>query len=148
MRGTNKTLISVFGGISGIVCDQLNEIVSDHRRRKMEGADSDDFESLNAKEFQHDFGTEELMQKNDRVRPISTMSGGKHDGGDSDYNKSRHNVLFSGEHTEVEDEKFNLDAIHDLNDARRTVKDSKKGFELKKQQELEKAEKIKSKRNK
>ncbi len=74
------------------------------------------------------------MAKNDRVRPISNMSAGRHDA-DSEYTKSRHNVLFSSSNNEVEDEKFNLDAIHDLNDARRTVKDQKRTFERKKQEE-------------
>jgi len=133
----------VFGNISNIVCEQLNEIINDQRRRRADGAESADLESINAKEFQHDFGTEELMAKNDRVRPTSTMSGpGHRQDGDSEFNKSRHNnVLFSGDNGEVEDDKFNLDAIHDLNDARRDVKDKKVQAEIRKQQLIDKAEK-------
>ena len=126
-RGNNKTLVSVFSGISSVVCEQLKEIISDQHRRKMDGAESADLDSINAKEFQHDFGTEELMAKNDRVRPTSTMSGPNHGhlDGDSEFNKSRHNnVLFTNDDGEG-DAKFNLDAIHDLNDARRQVKDLK-----------------------
>ena len=83
------------------------------------------------------------MQRNDRVRPISCLSGKQHEEGSE--HKSKHGMLFSGENTDVDEEKFNIDMIHDLDEVRHNVKDALRKIEEKKILEAEKAEKQRKK---
>lgn len=87
----------------------------------------------------NDFATEEYVNKNCRVRPVSSMSGGKKN------NESEHNAksgIGAGQKNEDEEElKFSEDTLHDLKMMRMEQKEKFRKQEELKLMELEKAEK-------
>lgn len=103
---------------------------------------NDDDESINAKEFINDFATDEFVNKNVRVRPISSMSGGKIKE-ESEHNTKSGMGYNSSTGAEDDWEKTNMDIRHDLDLYRAEQKERRKREEEMRLLEIERAEKKK-----
>ena len=74
----NKPMSETFNRITNIVCDELTNIIEENRHRKdildQKQAENEHFniaDEYNQRDFITDFATEEFINKNIRVRPIS-----------------------------------------------------------------------------
>lgn len=141
------SMLDKFKWINNAVKHSLGEIITDQQARAARaGPEGSDDESINAKDFVNNFATKEFVDKNIRVRPVSSVSAGRHLGDDRSEHNSRHNMLGSSLADNDEDErKFNTDVQHDLNMTRKERKDFLIAQEEKRRAELEKAEKKKKK---
>lgn len=91
-----KSLAYLFEKISEAVCKQLEQIIAEE--------DDEERGYITAKDFMNDFATEEFLNKNIRVRPLSGVTRGDDDGKTNDpYNKSLNDPY--GNNAD-EDEKF------------------------------------------
>ena len=78
LMNINSPLNQQFKNIGTMVHQQLNEII-DQQEQARNGEDNDFMEdgpSINIKDLVHDFNTGEFINKNVRVRPASSASGG------------------------------------------------------------------------
>jgi len=82
---------------------------------------------ITAKDFMNDFATEEFLNKNIRVRPLSGVSRGGGDEGKTNdhYNKSLNDPYGANGD---EDEKFNAMKIIEMQDERYEIKRSKEEY--------------------
>ena len=91
------------------------ELDSVKQRQDAEGVDEQDFgETFN------DFATEDFINKNIRIRPISGKTDADRDGRQSSISGARPGGLEGS--TEDQDDNFNKIALHELGDARERVK--------------------------
>ena len=124
--------------------DQLEVIRHEQAARAREHDDEeDDKESINGKDYMNDFATEEFVTKNIRVMPMAGVS--VHGDRDSEH-QSRH-MMCTGEVSDQEDNKYNIEANHEIMDVREQVKTNKEKYEIQRAIELEKEAK-RAKRNK
>lgn len=80
--GDDKSLAFIFEKICEAVVKQLNQIINEE--------DEDERGYITAKDFMNDFCTQEFLDKNIRVRPISGVSRANEEGKTNDpYNKSQ-----------------------------------------------------------
>ena len=98
--------------------------------------EGDDKESINGKDYMNDFATEEFVTKNIRVMPMAGVS--IHGDGGSE-GQSRH--MMGGEMSEQEDNKFNIEAKHEMEDNRTKTKTDKERYDEFRRVELEKERK-------
>lgn len=128
----NKTLAYLFEKIAEAVTKQLQQIIEEDDR---------DRDFITAKDFMNDFATEEFLNKNIRVRPLSGVSRGNIDDGKTNdhYNKSLHNDPY-GQNGD-EDDKFDQIKILEMEEQRVHAKEKRDAFLKKKQLEEEKAAK-------
>ena len=124
-----KTLAFLFDQITFAVCKQLEQIIAEE--------DDDDKGYITAKDFMNDFATDEFLNKNIRVRPLSGVSRGGNDEGKTNdhYNKSMNDP--HGNQGD-EDEKFDQMKIIEMEDQRREAKEKRAEFLRKKAAEEEK----------
>lgn len=73
----------------------------------------DDIESIDAKDYLLDFANVDYVTKNIRVKSVNEQNGIE----EKSEHTSKHNML--GDKTDDEEEKFNQEAIHDLDESRR-----------------------------
>jgi len=100
--------------------------------------DEEDRGYITQKDFMNDFMTEDFLNKNIRVRPLSGVSRGD-DGKTNDvHNKSLNNDQFGNNDA---DEKFNMMQEIEMDDHRKEAKDKRQKFLVKKALEDEKAAK-------
>jgi hypothetical protein len=103
-----KTLAYLFELITRAVCKQLESL---------RGEEDGDRDFITAKDFMNDFATEEFLNKNIRVRPLSGVSRGAVDDGRTNdhYNKSLHNDPYG---QNDEDDKFDQIKILEMEEQR------------------------------
>ena len=120
----------LFEKICEAVCKQLQQIIMEE--------DEEDRGYITQKDFMNDFMTEDFLNKNIRVRPLSGVSRGD-DGKTNDvHNKSLNNDQFGNNDA---DEKFNMMQEIEMDDHRKEAKDKRQKFLVKKALEDEKAAK-------
>lgn len=124
----NKSLAFLFEKIGEAVCKQLEQIIAEESE--------DERGYITAKDFMNDFATDEFLNKNIRVRPLSGVTRGDDDGKTNDpYNKSLNDHYNGGAD---EDEKFAQMKIIEMEEQRREIKLKKEQYLKKKQMEEEK----------
>ena len=84
----------------------------------------------------NDFATEEFVTKNIRVMPMAGVS--VHGDRDSEH-QSRH--MMGGDVSDQEENKFNIEANHELQDGRENAKSAKQRYDAHRALELEKEQK-------
>lgn len=140
LANKNAPLLQQFKNISTLVHQQLNHIIDERAAAQLE--DSEDDESINIKDLQNDFATDDFISKNVRVRPTSSHSGGK---GGRDESEAAHK--FGGPSSVGDDgdddRKFNADQLIELNFIRNEQKERKRNDEERKLREADLAEKKK-----
>jgi hypothetical protein len=117
----------LFERITVAICKQLEQILAEE--------DEDEKGFITAKDFMNDFATEEFLNKNIRVRPVSGVSRGGDDGRTHDYNKSLQDPYAANGD---EDEKFNQMKIIEMLDERSEIKKVKEEYDRKKKAEEDK----------
>lgn len=110
------------------MCKQLSQIIQEE--------DDEERGYITAKDFMNDFATEEFLNKNIRVRPVSGLSrGGGDDGKTNDpYARSTTNEVDG-------DEKDNQMKIYEMEVERQNIKKDFEDYTRKKKLEEEKAKK-------
>ena len=131
---SKKTLDFLFNKVSETICQELDKIIEENTE--------DNTQYITAKDFMNDFATEEFLNKNIRVRPISGVS--KHDGPDGRTNDpfAKSNAVNDpyskgGD----EDEKFNEIKEIEMKEDRVAIKVAKEERRRKKEVEEAKAKK-------
>ena len=143
IKTEDKSFVEIYKNINELVVDQLEIIRHEQAARARENEEGeDDKESINGKDYMNDFATEEFVTKNIRVMPMAGSS--IHAERDSEH-QSRH--MMGGDVSDQEENKFNIEANHEILDCRETVKAAKARYDQHKAIELEKEQK-KAKRNK
>jgi len=103
----NVNMIANFRNIAAMVTQQLKELNEQREQAKADNGGSDSEESMNVKELINDFATDEFLNKNVRVRPVSSYS--MAGAGKEQELKSQ------AQTQEDEDEKkFNSEALYDM----------------------------------
>lgn len=121
IRTEGKTFVEIYKNINELVVDQLEVIRHEQAARaREEGENDDDRESINGKDYMNDFATEEFVTKNIRVMPMAGAS--THGDGQSAHD-SRH--MAGGDVSDQEENKYNIDAYHEITDIRDNVKAAK-----------------------
>ena len=122
-----KTLAFLFEKIAEAVCKQLKQILHEE--------DEDERGYITAKDFMNDFATEEFLNKNIRVRPISGVSrGGVDDVKTNDYNKSLSDPYGKQEN---DPEQFDKMKVIEMQEDRDNIKRQKEAYMAKKKAEEE-----------
>lgn len=109
-----EDLVKVFGSMEAVVSKELEEIV----KRRQEGEDD---EGIEYGEVFNDFATEDFINKNIRVRPISGVT---HQGGqDNDGRQSNVSRGLGDAGADDQEDNYNKMAILELEAQRRERKD-------------------------
>ena len=107
---------------------QLEQIIAEE--------DEEDRGFITAKDFMNDFATEEFLNKNIRVRPLSGVSRGQQDDGKThDNQQSKVGGAFE---VGDEDEKFNQMKIIEMLEEREKIKQTLDDYKRKKKAEEDK----------
>ena len=121
IKTEDKSFVEIYKNINELVVDQLEIIRHDQAARARENEEEEDEkESINGKDYMNDFATEEFVTKNIRVMP---MAGASIHGDRESEHQSRH--MMGGEISDQEDNKFNIEANHEIQDVRENVKTAK-----------------------
>jgi len=122
----NQSMSGVFKNISGLVCEQLQRIIAENKK-KAELHDMEDYnvtDELNAQDLIAEITTEEFINKNIRVRPISGVTNVDREEKQSDVYGGTKGLLGAdmGGPMMDEEEKFNANVNIDMEEARWKVK--------------------------
>ena len=121
IKTENRTFVEIYKQINELVVDQLEVIRHEQAAKARDhDADDDEKESINGKDYMNDFATEEFVTKNIRVMP---MAGASIHGDRESEHASRHVV--GGDMSDHEENKYNIDAYHEIADIRDKVKTEK-----------------------
>lgn len=132
---SSLNMLAQFRHIQAMVTTQLKVLQEQREKARADNGCSDsDEESMNIKDLVNDFANEEFVQKNVRVRPVSSTS---HVAGKADHESK----IMTAE--EEEEKKFNSEAQYDMVQQRKVQKERRKQEEIEKQLEAERAEKKK-----
>ena len=124
----NKTLPFLFEKIAEAVCKQLHQIIQEE--------DDDERGYITAKDFMNDFATEEFLNKNIRVRPISGISRAADERATNNpYNQSMSDPYGKQEN---DPDQFNNMKIIEMQEDRHHIKAQKEAYMAKKRAEEEK----------
>ena len=124
----NKSLAFLFEKISEAVCKQLEQIIAEESE--------DERGYITAKDFMNDFATDEFLNKNIRVRPLSGVTRGDDDAKTNDpYSKSLNDHYNGGADDDKKQEQMK---IIEMEEQRREIKLKKEMYLKKKQLEEEK----------
>lgn len=143
----HKLLASMFEKISDAVCKQVQQNVIDSDDHFGEGEDGEK-PLINLTAFLNDFGNQDFLDKNVRVRPVS----GQTRGGDLDETKTNNNdgataggksLMMGGIDPTDDEEKFNKMINLDMEEQRKNIKLKREEFIRKKLIEEEKSKKKK-----
>lgn len=129
---TSKTLAFLFEKIAEAVCKQLGQIIAEE--------DDEERGYITAKDFMNDFCTQEFLDKNIRVRPVSGMSKGPGDDGKTNdpYAKSLNDPY----NDKMDDlEKTIQNQLLEMEDQRVEIKKNYEAYLQRKRLEEEKAKK-------
>lgn len=125
--GDDKSLAFIFEKIAEAVCKQLSQIIAEE--------DDEERGYITAKDFMNDFCTQEFLDKNIRVRPISGVSRGDDGKTNDPYTKGDQ---ADGKDNETAQHNYQ---ILDMEEAREKIKTERKKYMLQKKLEEEKAKK-------
>ena len=120
-----------------MVVDQLEVIRHDQAAQARQQDDGEsDKESINGKEYMNDFATEEFVTKNIRVmeKPGTSIH-------DKESEHASRAMPAGGDISDQEDNKFNIEANHEMLDQRKKAKAAKEKYDQHKAIELEKEQK-------
>jgi len=136
-------LASIFEKIADSVCKQIQSNVIDSDDHFGEGEDGEK-PLINLTAFLNDFGNQDFLDKNVRVRPVSGQTRG---GGDLDETKTNNNdgksLMLGGVDPTDDEDKFNKMINLDMEEQRKNIKLKREEFIRKKQIEEEKLKKKK-----
>ena len=136
-------MASIFEKIADSVCKQIQSNVIDSDDHFGEGEDGEK-PLINLTAFLNDFGNQDFLDKNVRVRPVSGQTRG---GGDLDETKTNNNdgksLMLGGVDPTDDEDKFNKMINLDMEEQRKNIKLKREEFIRKKQIEEEKLKKKK-----
>lgn len=113
----NKSLAFLFEKIAASVCKQLEMIIAEE--------DEEERGYITAKDFMNDFATDEFLNKNIRVRPISGVTRGDQEEVKTNVDYSHYptkNLMGGGGDQPDDEEKFNKMVNLDMEEQRKNIK--------------------------
>lgn len=139
----NTGLLQQFAIVFNVVDNQLDQILVSQQRKRQElasqgvgldGKSMIDDEQIEYKDHMLDFANVEYVSKNIRVRSDNEGQEQHHD--NRSEHASKHNLILGEKPFDDDDEKYNAEALHELDDTRKTVKAEKDLIESKRLAEI------------
>jgi hypothetical protein len=106
----NMSLVEVFEEIAANSLKHLDQIIQAKEREEKMGPDAND--------FVNEFASDDYVKNNIRVRPISGLS--RHEESSVAHGMNLHSA---GGESDNEDQKYNVDVQHDLEDMRNRIRE-------------------------
>ena len=133
MKSSNN-LIDLFEKICEPTCDQLEQLIAD------EVSEEDRYITL--KDFLNDFASQEFVQKNIRVRPVSARTNAE-ESQKQDYTTSGPNKTIGKSNDGTKDDKNDIRSMmFEMEQQRKNIKEKHNEIKKKKEAELEKKRKL------